>query len=466
MKKIIKNIKKLPIPFMIYTRPFSFWKSVKFFEKSIKWTEIETKEWEFNKVKEIVNYAYKHVPFYHNLYQNYDLNNMKDWSDFEKLPTISKNDVKEHVDEIISDEFLKYSPYEMFTGGSTSVPMRFYVDKDMYYREWAFYYFFWKHNGFKLGKDKCIVLRGDKVAKYNNKGDVISVSEKDNYYRWLRLDSDYVSDGKYLLLYDSAIKKYKCDVIQAYPSSLYNLAIQYKKSNLKPPVFNTVFLGSENTYNDQIDFIKDIFSVKKITYNYGHSEEAIIGTKYDDLNEMGFYRTYGHLELIDSNGNNIYAADKLGEMVATSYNKSMPLIRYKTNDFATFSEVKSDSYMKNCVSIKRIEGRLQEFVVTSDNRLVSICTLGGAHISELQNVCDCQFEQFEPGFLYINIVEDKKQILSSNEKESICVAIEKNMENKIKCQIKNVSKIERTKRNKKSMIKQHINLEEYINQLN
>ena len=52
---------------------------------------------------------------------------------------------------------------------------------------------------------------------------------------------------------------------------------------------------------------------------------------------------YGYFELVDENGNVIEDANKQGEIVVTSFEMTaMPLIRYKTGDFAEYVAGKCD----------------------------------------------------------------------------------------------------------------------------
>lgn len=99
---------------------------------------------------------------------------------------------------------------------------------------------------------------------------------------------------------------------------------------------------------------------------------------------------------------------------------------------------------------------MHEFIYTKDKRSVSICTVGGAHIKELNSILDMQYEQFKEGELILNIVENPEQKLSDEDIISIQKKYEALFENQMRCTVKSVNMIERSGRGKKIMLLQHI----------
>lgn len=440
----------ISFPFYELTRSKEYKEYLDFFKDTYDWEKEKIDNWQFDKVREMLLYAYEHVPFYKKYYDDNGVNPylVKSWTDFEKIPCITKAIVKENEELFYSDEKDALKCRFDYTGGSTGQPMKFLIDEGIYQREDAAYRYYWNSVGFNVG-EKCIILRGRKIYTESNK----KVYEYNQFWNYMYLDSLYLSSD-FFPLYDDAIKKYKANRIQAYPSSLIMLAKLYQIKGVTPPKFEYIFLGSENVEEEQLEFLKKTFSCKKIYNQYGHSEKVVLALQIPDGEALAFNPFYGYFELLDESNDVIKDEGRLGEIVGTGFSKSMPFIRYRTSDQAYLSNEVSNSYMRYWKKIKKIEGRLHEFIYTNDERKVSICTVGGAHIAELNNVIDMQYEQKEEGRLIVNILAD--YIVSEEEKKIIAQKYEKLFDNKINCEVHQVDNLKRTSRDKKIMLVQHI----------
>lgn len=292
-----------------------------------------------------------------------------------------------------------------------------------------------------------MVLRGggktDKHYEYNQ------------IYNYKLFDSDYVSDESLLAYYDREFRKFGARFMQAYPSSVYRLAKSYLAAGKEAPSFDAIFLGSENVLQDQLDLIGKCFQPKAIHYNYGHSEEVLLGIKYSDQSGYGFMPQYGYCEVVNPEGRTVGAYGS-GELTGTSWSKKMPFIRYRTNDFATLGGVYvDDRFPYHSIHIERIEGRRQEFVVRGDGTQVSIVSICSEHMPVMSKIKEMQFEQHKAGELSINCVfyegSDKEAISSE-----IVSAMEKRFEGMVNCHVQEVPKVRKTNNGKTIMLIQHI----------
>jgi len=459
IKKAINSYRKNSfvriIPFY-FTRTNEFKKNYNFLSKSEKLSSDEILDMQYNSIKSIIEYAYNFVPFYRKKYSEIGFE-PQDFTSIEvikKLPTISKKDIKENSKDFISKDIQNIKCFSCQSSGTTSNPLKFYQDYSTLEKDSAFHYYIWEKHGYRIG-EKCVVLRGHSVADVRKK----IFCTYDKIYNYKIFDSSYLNNQEFLELYDKEIKNFNARILFGYPSSIYSLAKAYENSNLNPPSFDFICMSSENVFEYQNNFIKSMFKVKILTYNYGHSERVLLANKYKDNDNLGFFPLYGYFELLDDNYKTITAHDILGEITGTSFSKSMPFIRYKTNDFASLSSNKSDDFMRNCVSINRIEGRKQEFFVKFDGGLVSLCTIAGAHFEELCKLKEMQYLQENAGELIINGVEEENYPLSEQDKISLEKKIEEKYNNSIKVKYRKVNNIARTKAGKKMMLVQMLNLD-------
>lgn len=455
MNNRLKDFIKSPI--YALSRKKVYYQYYDFVQNAFEWSEDEIHTWQWENIKSIISYAYQHVPYYRNLYKSigFEPGDLRELSDFEGLPTVSKKDIKEHLEEFHSDE-LKYLRYrDESTGGSSGLSLEFKVDEDLFYREDAMYRNYWERTGFHIG-DRCVILRGQRIiandkfkAKYNPS------------QRYMYLDSAYIGD-KLLNNYHKELQRFNAPNIQAYPSVLSLLAKAYKRSTIRAPRFERIYLGSENVYDDQLEIINEVFRPGVILNQYGHSERVLLALQKPGTEGLGFVPFYGYMELLDKNGSIINNSDVTGEIVGTGISKAMPFIRYKTNDFTSYYGKAYCELMKGWKRVNRIEGRLQEYIVSKDLRLVPVTYICGSHISQLTQFFDVQYEQFKVGELVLNVTLTLDSQVLDTELDAIVNKIKQVFDGQIECRINFVDHIQRTERNKKLGLIQHLNIEKML----
>ena len=173
-----------------------------------------------------------------------------------------------------------------------------------------------------------------------------------------------------------------------------------------------------------------------------------------------FWPQYGKLELLDQQGNPITKPGEIGEIVGTSFdNRVMPFIRYRTGDLAVWSE-REHPLLPGYPVCERIEGRLQEFVVCKDHRLVSITTLGAAHFEELAEAERIQYEQHHAGYLILNVQVTKP--LSETIRKRVSRAVVEKTQNGCEVDVREVEQILRSPRGKHKMLIQHLDISNHL----
>jgi phenylacetate-CoA ligase len=91
--------------------------------------------------------------------------------------------------------------------------------------------------------------------------------------------------------------------------------------------------------------------------------------------------------------------------VGTGFNNwAMPLIRYRTGDIAVVGP-KSCSCGRHYPLWERIEGRLQEYIVASDGKLVSLTAfIFGQHYHAFERIKRMQIIQNRPGAITVRLM--------------------------------------------------------------
>lgn len=375
-----------------------------------------------------------------------------------KFPLLAKNEIKADISSFLSSEMPKSKHLITYTGGSTSVPMKLYLEKFVSRsKDFAYNNAFDRIAGITTA-DVILALRGRTVPGADKPNGPIYMF--DPIKKYLHLSTDHL-EPEYMLRYMEAIRLWKPTFIHAFPSAILPLA-KWLKSNPAPEFtsrIRCIQLYSENVYGYQIELLHEIFNCS-VLLDYGHSEKAVKAFSLPNDTRYFFWPLYGKLEIMDFDGRPITTPGVLGEIVATGFdNRVMPLVRYKTGDLAMWSATPNKTYPAFPV-VDRIEGRLQEFLVCRDNRLVSICTIGAAHFEELAGAERMQFEQQESGRAVLKVLA--KTELDVRAKADLIRGISKKTQGGLEIEIVRVDEIPRTQSGKHKMLVQKLDLTNYL----
>lgn len=420
----------------------TFYETYRFLKKSQWWSEEEIQAYQLNKLQELIAHAYENVPYYTHLFNKIGLKpeDIQNFDDLKQIPYLTKEIIQENIDLLKAKNYPESSFQYVNTGGSTGIPMGFYIEKGTSNaKERAFIKTMWDKVGYRF-RDKCVYLRGA-IVKDADHG---NFWEYNMLNRWLILSS-YHMTGKNLPAYIEEIQKFKPKYFQAYPSAITILAKYMKDNGISPfPTVKAILCGSENLYSSQRKLIKDVFECRVYSW-YGHSEQAVLGGECEYSPNYHLFPEYGYTELIDEQGNDVTLQDRMGEVVVTGFNNPIfPFIRYRTMDLGVLTNEKCKCG-RDYPLLKRVEGRLQEFIVTKDDRLISMTAIN-MHSDVFSNVKQFQFYQEKKGDVVLNIV--KSDSYSENDSSIIKKQLKEKFGNDVNLTLKFVDHIYRTKSGK------------------
>ena len=376
----------------------------------------------------------------------------------ERLPIVDKLDIKHHPERYLSTAMPETAQLPMFTGGSTRNPMQFFLQKHVSRpREFAFIQSFRDRVGANPG-ELILALRGRSVPSAATPGGKLWMVEP--IRRQLILSSDHLEE-RFMPQYAKALARHRPRFIEAFPSALFPLA-RWLAANPVPEFtdgLEGVMLYSENVFEFQMAKFREVFHCP-IVRHYGQSERVLMAATLPGDDRYFFWPQYGHLELVDAAGRAVRKPGQLGFVVGTSFdNAVMPFVRYRTGDLAMLCE-RGHPALPGYPACERIEGRLQEFVVCRDERLVSITTLGVGHFPELAAVEAIQYEQHQPGEVVLKVVAHPR--LGPSQVEHIARAVREKMQGGCDVRIEHVDHIPRTDRGKFRMLVQNIDIRRYF----
>jgi phenylacetate-CoA ligase len=372
------------------------------------------------------------------------------------LPPVSKGEIKGSPERYLSKEIPPSQRLKAVTGGTSRIPMEFYLHKHVTRaREYAFIEAFRRRGGFE-GGELTLSLRGRPVRGAARPNGNLRTYEP--IKRQLFLSSTHF-DGTHMPRFAEILLRYRPRTIEAFPSVLYPLA-RWLGENPLPEVTSrvkTVLLYSENVYDFQMRVFREVFGCPVLKH-YGHSERVLMAASLPDDERYFFWPQYGWFELLDFDGKPVREPGVPGEIVGTSFdNRVMPFVRYRTGDIAVLS-ANGSPRLPGFVAVERIEGRMQEYLIDRNHRPLSMVNIGAAHFPWFGRMQAMQYEQSRPGELTLKFVAGDDFTAEMQRRLAAAVA------EKTRCEVRivKVQSIERTERGKQQMLVQHLDAGSYF----
>jgi phenylacetate-CoA ligase len=342
-------------------------------------------------LKNVVNNAIRHIPFYKNAYTS-PVVSMEDFNC--RIGFIDKDAVMNNWESFLLPNFPAHKVVMTTTGGTSGKPLKLILPKNRYIFELATMHSLWQN----------ISWHGQTRAVMRNH----HLSEK-QIFKINLLQKEVVFDGfrtspAYYHQICNIIKGHKIKYIHAYPSTAYQFAnfLYNEKLNIDIAGF---LCGSESFLPEQQVLIKQVLGLH--TYHwYGHSEKLVLGGYCKNSNLIHIEPTYGYCELVDEHGQAVNTIGQMGEIVGTTlHNPYMPLIRYRTGDFAEYAGNYCPHCKRHMLLLKNICGhRERNKIYKKDGSYITTTALN-LHSDLYTKISGMQYLQKEKGKLLVKIIK-------------------------------------------------------------
>lgn len=353
------------------------------------WSLEQIQEYQLKQLRQTLIQAGNYCPFYQQRFARVGFRPelLKSTEDLSECPLLTKQDLLEHREQMISSAVPKKQRLYITTGGSTGVPVGFYLQKGVSRpKEQAFLEAQWKRGGYFDGA-RLAVIRGH-VTSDKAGGHIASY---DATRDWLMLSSYHLTEER-LPEYLAAIERFQPDLLHAYPSAALQLAefLERAGQSWRVPL-RGLLAGSERLTLPQKHLLERVFKCRVYRW-YGHSERVVLAGEGRKSELFYFWPTYGFVEFGTPN------EDGLCEVIGTSFhNLAMPLIRYRTGDYVRLADPRTDGELEfPWPAVSAVDGREQEFLVSASGRRISL-TAFNMHDAIFDDLYAVQFYQEERG---------------------------------------------------------------------
>lgn len=285
--------------------------------------------WQSRALAAVLDFATRQVPAYQPLRPSVE--RFPPFDALKDFPPLGKEQLQQDIDRYLPRDFARIPHYECTTGGTSGNQLKFFLDNPSHAIETAFIHRQWARVGY-TPKRKKATFRGVKFA-----GLPEGVYWQPNpIYHELQFSPFHMNDHT-LDRYLEQLIRYQPDYLHGYPSAIDVLAEYLLRNGLvgQLPPLRAVLLGSEGCRPHQRSRIEQAFQTRVFSW-YGHSERLVLGGECERDSAYHHFPDYGILEILAEDGRACDREGEEGEVVGTGlHNFSMPLIRYRTGDYAT-----------------------------------------------------------------------------------------------------------------------------------
>jgi phenylacetate-CoA ligase len=322
------------------------------------WPRKKLAEYQNKRLRHIVKYAFDHVPFYHVRIKEAGMRpeDVKTTEDLNKLPLITKGEIKKNLHLVISDEFDVRKLRSCRTSGSTGEPLFFYVSEseDEYRKA--------KHLRANI---RCGQQPLDQWIT------IVSPIYFGQTSRLQRLFGVYVPRPISVFTETSEqlsmLGQIKPDILDGYSNSLLALAKEMRKKDIETVRPRFLLSGAELIDASSVRLIENAFSAP-LYDQYGSAEFERLASQCTEKSGYHVDADSVVMQFVDKDGEEVAPGER-GEVVCTSlFNYAMPFVRYVVGDVGALSTETDCPCGRKLPMIKVIEGRKNSLLVLPDGR--------------------------------------------------------------------------------------------------
>lgn len=388
--------------------------------ENLKLSKKSINEINWLKRKRIIEHAYNNSIFYKSFYDknNFKPSDLVTEKDWEKVPCLTKDLIKENFELILSKDINKKRIRRSTTGGSTGKPLEVFHDLSFPSEiiGWRLIKNIW---GINLGYNIAMIWRVPKS--------LIGILSKIIYKllwwptRRILLDASNLNEyniGKFIKKFN----KVKPEILMGYVGAIDELAHFSDKKSIKIHPPKLVWLTSSPSTVSQQSFYANVFKAN-VMDQYGSCEVFWIGASCPKDANIHIFSDFRHIDILDKNDKNV-RDNELGEIAVTDLeNFVFPIIKYKLGDMSRYIAGSCKCGLPFPI-IESVKGRVTDNLYTPYGGVITgeyITTIFDAYVGKIQNFKVYQFQNYDIKILYVlspnvNYLEEKS-ILSNVENE-------------------------------------------------
>jgi phenylacetate-coenzyme A ligase PaaK-like adenylate-forming protein len=358
---------------------------------------LQQRQW--RRLQEMVAYAGKNCRHYVREFASLGFDgNLASWDDFRRLPMLSKQDIRERSDDILSSEYRREDLVEARTGGSTGKSLTLYFDKRcqeirnaaaMRSDQWA---------GWDIGMKVGAVWGNPPVADTLKKKLRSALLDRTIYLDTMNLSEESVHR------FVTACRQQGVQALFGHSHSIYMLALYVQRLGIVPSSLKGIVSTSMMLLEPERRVIEAVFGCK-VSDRYGCEEVSLIASECEKHEGMHLNVDHLVIEFLREDGTEAKAGEEGSIVVTDLLNRAMPLIRYRVEDMGVPSDRRC-SCGRGLPLMERVVGRQADFLKRLDGSLVAGVSLVERTLTSIDGIQQMQLVQDSLQEIRTKVVSD------------------------------------------------------------
>ncbi|MBN7768875.1 hypothetical protein KUV44_00250 [Marinobacter daepoensis] len=375
-----------------------------------EWKQLESQQWwpkeklealQKERLSDLIQYAAQKSPYYRHLFQarNIDISH-GDLSSFGRIPVTTKHDIRNNLDQFISEDYRKEGLVNAKTGGSTGISLQLYFDQPCQESRNAAQLLADRWSGWDLGVKKASVWGNPPVPQGIKQKLRHHLLDRTIYLDTMDLNPQSMDE------FVQRWRKEKPGAVFGHAHSIYIFAkylVGEGVTDLRP---DGIVATSMMLLEHERELIEYAFDCK-VTNRYGCEEVGLIACECEEHRGMHLNLPHVYVEFLDANDQPVKPGES-GKIVLTDLNnRAMPLIRYRVEDVGVYSD-RHCACGRGLPLLERLEGRVADFLKLPGGGQVAGISLVERTLTKVPGVEQMQLVQEALNEILINRVKGRE----------------------------------------------------------
>lgn len=326
---------------------------------------LQIRDQQWAELQRLLQHVGQHSPWYRDQFQRLAFvpAECSAWEDFQKLPPLTKEDIRNHRQQILAENY-QNRVFEHRTGGSTGTPVRLYLTRETY--EWR--------NAITLrGYSWAGAVPGEKVFYlWSVPVGTIAVRQRakevlDHALARQKMFNNFRLSKTTLPHCLETLNRFRPKVLVGYTSMLEYLARFVKRQGGLRVKFHSIITAAEGVNADQRALLREVFQAP-VFASYGSREFKLIAMECE---RGGLHISADNLIVECLRHGQPAGPGEPGQLLITDlHNYGFPLLRYQIGDVGAL-RADACSCGRGLPLLEAVHGRIPDTLQSPDGRLIS-----------------------------------------------------------------------------------------------
>jgi phenylacetate-CoA ligase len=389
-------------PLMEWRDPHSRMAAYRALQDTERLSRPQLRERQLERLRTILRYAETRCDWYRRQFAavGFSSSTRELESDFSRVPLLTKQDVREHADEIIATGYSRSTLVEARTGGSTGTSLQVFFDEAC------------------QAQRNAAAMRSDSWAGWRPGLPVGALwgnpPEFTTWRSWARntfydrldfLDTMNMTPATMTAFFERSQRR-RDMMLYGHAHSIYLYAAFLADQRLVPRPPAGIVTTSMMLLAPERKVIEHVFGTR-VSDRYGCEEVGLIAAECEERQGLHVNIDHLYLEVLDEGGSPA-APGTEGRIVVTDLlNLGMPLVRYELGDLGTPTD-RQCSCGRGLPLLERVTGRVADFLIRSDGSKVAGISMIERTLTKVAGIRQLQIVQDDINRFEINLVETRE----------------------------------------------------------